>query len=213
MATMEILPSNRRNNLPTSQTNADGFQVLPAVRQDTNDPRCKAIVESCGDAARFFGFMTPANLDYIAEHRKDAVCKEKSPALVMVMLTYGQQAAEENIKVFVAYVCIRLGLDWDGFEKSQIASTIANTAEARTLPYTYIVGFFKWLCEGRYPLYAGKLANVMEAFQCYARQASAEVRQLHEEIERQQRELEQQRHSQECVKFDVEAWLKKHLQQ
>ena len=121
--------------------------MLPAVRQDTNDPRCKAIVESCGDAARFFGFMTPANLDYIAEHRKDAVRKEKSPALVMVMLTYGQQAAEENIKVFVAYVCIRLGLDWDSFEKSQIASTIANTAEARTLPYTYIVGFFKWLCD------------------------------------------------------------------
>ena len=210
---MEILPSNRRSNLPTSQVNADGFQVLPAVLQDTNDPRCKAIAERCGDAARFFGFMTPANLDYIAEHRQDAVRKEKSPALVMVMLTYGQQATEDNIKVFVAYTCIRLGLDWDSFEKSQIASTIANTSEARTLPYVYIVGFFKWLGEGRYPLYAGKLANVMESFQCYARQASAEVRQLHDEIERQQRELEQQRHSQECVKFDVEAWLKKHLQQ
>ena len=104
-------------------------------------------------------------------------------------------------------------MDWDNLEKSLIATTIANTEQARLLPYTYIVGFFKWLCEGRFPLYAGKLANVMEAFQCYARQASAEVRQLHEEIERQQRELEQQRHSQECVKFDVEAWLKKHLQQ
>ena len=183
------------------------------MRQDTNDPRCKAIVESCGDAARFFGFMTPANLDYIAEHRKDAVCKEKSPALVMVMLTYGQQAAEENIKVFVAYVCIRLGLDWDGFEKSQIASTIANTAEARTLPYTYIVGFFKWLCEGRYPLYAGKLANVMEAFQCYARQARAEVDELLKDIERQQQEQEWQEHLRNSVKFSVEAWLKEHQQQ
>ncbi len=183
------------------------------MRQNTYDPRCKAIIECCGDASKFFGFMTPANLDYIAEHRKDAVRKDKSPSLVMVMLTYGQQATEENIKVFVAYVCIRLGLDWDDFEKTQIASTIANTEEARTLYYVYIVGFFKWLCEGRYPLYAGKLANVMEAFQCYARQASAEVRQLDEEIERQQRELEQLRHSQECVKFDVEAWLKKHLQQ
>ena len=199
---MEILPSNRRNNLPTSQVNADGFQVLPAVRQDTNDPRCKAIVESCGDAAKFFGFMTPANLDYIAEHRKDAVRKEKSPALVMVMLTYGQQAAEENIKVFVAYTCIRLGLDWDSFEKSQIASTIANTSEARTLPYVYIVGFFKWLCEGRYPLYAGKLANVMEAFQCYAKGAIAEVERIREEMERQQREQEWQKHSKECITFE-----------
>lgn len=212
---MEILPSNRRNNLPTSQTNADGFQVLPAVRQDTNDPRCKAIVESCGDAARFFGFMTPANLDYIAEHRKDAVCKEKSPALVMVMLTYGQQATEENIKVFVAYVCIRLGLDWDGFEKSQIASTIANTAEARTLPYTYIVGFFKWLCEGRFPLYAGKLANVMEAFQHYAKGANAEVRKVKEEMEHEQRERERQERERNYINphFDVEAWLKEHQQQ
>lgn len=210
---MEILPSNRRSNLPTSQVNADGFQVLPAVRQDTNDPRCKAIVESCGDAAKFFGFMTPANLDYIAEHRQDAVRKEKSPALVMVMLTYGQQAAEENIKVFVAYVCIRLGLDWDGFEKSQIASTITNTAEARTLPYTYIVGFFKWLCEGRYPLYAGKLANVMEAFQFYARQARAEVDKLLKDIERQQQEQEWQEHLRNSVKFSVEDWLKEHLQQ
>lgn len=212
---MEILPSNRRNNLPTSQTNADGFQVMPAVRQDINDSRCKAIVESCGDAAKFFGFMTPANLDYIAEHRKDAVCKEKSPALVMVMLTYGQQTAEENIKVFVAYVCIRLGLDWDSFEKSQIASTIANTAEARTLPYTYIVGFFKWLCEGRYPLYAGKLANVMEAFQYYAKGASAEVRKVKEDMEHEQRERERQERERNYVNphFDVEAWLKKHLQQ
>ena len=212
---MEILPSNKRNNLPTSQTNADGFQVLPAVRQDTNDPRCKAIVESCGDAAKFFGFMTPANLDYIAEHRKDAVRKEKSPALVMVMLTYGQQAAEDNIKVFVAYVCIRLGLDWDSFEKSQIASTIANTAEARTLPYTYIVAFFKWLCEGRYPLYAGKLANVMEAFQYYAKGASAEVRKVKEDMEHEQRERERQERERNYVNphFDVEAWLKKHLLQ
>lgn len=208
---MEILPSNRRNNLPAAQVNADGFNVLPAVQQDTKRQRSVTIMQNCGSAAKFFSFMIPANMDYIAEHRKDAVRKGKDFPLVALMIAYGQPVVEENIKIWVGAACLRLGMDWDNLEKSLIATTIANTEQARLLPYTYIVGFFKWLCEGHAPLYAGKLANVMEAFQCYARRASAEVRQLHEEMERQQREQEWQQHSQECVKFDVEAWIKEHF--
>lgn len=207
---MEITQSNRRNDLPATYGSSNEVQLLPAVKQDLTDKRCIEIINNCGDAHRFFGVRTPNNLAYLSTHWKDGVVKGKSPTLVMTMMTYSQPFVEEHLKVFVGYTCIRLGLDWDDFEKAQIASTIANTEEARTLPYDCLLGFFNWICEGRYPLYSGKLANVMEAFQCYAKGARAEVQKVLEDMERQQREREHEEHRQSCVTFDVSAWLKAH---
>lgn len=208
---MEITHSDRRNDLPATYGSSGEMPCLPAVKQDLTDKRCIAIMERCGNPARFFSCRTPDKLPYLAAHWPDGVRRELSPALVMTMKTYSQLATEEHLKMFVGYTCIRLGLEWDDFEKTQIASTIANTEEARTLPYDCVLGFFNWICEGRYPLYSAKLANVMDAFQCYAKGARTELHKVYEEMERQQREQEWHQHSQECVKFDVSAWIKEHF--
>lgn len=179
----------------------DGENLLPSVSKVDN-PRTRALIASCGTAEQYFGFLLPSHLSYINEHTRSARANGKSPELVKLMQAYGEQPVVANLLLFTEYTKLMLGQDWTQADCMIIAKTIADTAEARLLWYTNLLGFFHWLISGHYQLYKSRPANVLNAFQAYAKIAMAQQQEMQRQFDDAEKQANYERSLANAMTFE-----------
>lgn len=182
------------------------MDIIPTNRHEiqiaTNDSRCVAIANRYGDFQEFCKVWSPMKLGYIAENVENSV-KQKVPPLVMMMLTYGTDNIQLNLRIMLRGVVKTMGEDNIREDDIQtIARLITETKAFRLLNYAYLVTFFKRVEQGEFPLYACKPHQFMNAFQTYAKTALANQRILQEKAEREEEEREREEHRKSAITFE-----------
>lgn len=132
---------------------------------------------------RYFTMMHPSRLIQITQRHETAREKGLNPETVLLMRAYGAECVAQNLMSFVNYGNMMLDQGWDDAEVSVITQLLLGTSEARLMWYTVLLGFFRWLIEGRAPLYRSTPANVMQAFQRYAKEALPRQRKMQQELD------------------------------
>lgn len=182
---MEIIPTNRRD-----------ITISP------QDPRCVAIANRYGDFQEFSTKWTPMRLGYIAENVEKSV-EQGVPALVMMMLTYGTENIQTNLRIMLAGVVKDMREDNVSYDDiTTIARLITEAKSLRLLNYAYLVTFFKKIEQGEYPLYSCKPHQFMAALQTYAKTALATQRALQEAAERAEAERRMEEHRKSAITFE-----------
>ena len=182
------------------------MDIIPSNRHEitiaTNDARCVAIMNRYGDFQEFSKRWSPMRLGYILENVENSV-KEKVPSLVMMMLTYGTENIQRNLRIMLRGVVKMMGEDNISEDDIHtIARLITETKAFRLLNYAYLVAFFKRLEQGEFPLYACKPHQFMNAFQTYAKTALANQRVLQAEAERAEEERRMEEHRKNAITFE-----------
>lgn len=144
---------------------------------DDTVPRIAAASE------RYFTMMHPSRLMEITERHDAAREKGLNPETVLLMKTYGHAAVDANLRCFVSFANLVLDQSWEPVDVGLITQLLLGTSEARLMWYTVLLGFFRWLIEGRAPLYRSTPANVMQAFQRYAKEALPRQRKMQQELD------------------------------
>ena len=155
--------------------------MMPTIQHAPNEPHVMEAVAVLGDADTFFGFMVPKNLTYITEHQESALRKGKSRSTALLCRAYGEQAVRRNMAMFFVWLKRLWLTDWQDDDIAAMVGGILATKEARLLDYISLLGFFKYLADGRAKLYKATYREVMEAFQTYCpaaktREASVKAR-------------------------------------
>ena len=141
-------------------------------------------------------------LDYIAENVENSV-KQKVPSLVMMMLTYGTENIQRNLRIMLRGVVKVMGEDNISEDDIHtIARLITETKAFRLLNYAYLVTFFKRLEQGEFPLYACKPHQFMNAFQTYAKTALANQRILQAQAEQEEQDRRFEEHRKNAITFE-----------
>ena len=182
------------------------MDIIPTNRHEitiaSNDARCVAIINEYGDFQEFSKRWSPMRLDYIAENVENSV-KAQVPPLVMLMLTYGTENIQRNIRIILRWVVKTMGEDNISEDDIHtIARLITETKAFRLLNYAYLVTFFKKLEQGEFPLYACKPHQFMAAFQKYAKTALANQMILQEQAEREEARRIADEHRKNAITFD-----------
>lgn len=141
-----------------------------------------AITAACGSAENYFAAMHPSRLIQITQRHEAAREKGLNPETVLLIKTYGDTAVDDNLRRFVSFANLALDQRWEPVDVGLITQLLLGTAEARLMWYTVLLGFFRWLIEGRSPLYRSTPANVMQAFQRYAKEALPRQRKMQQEL-------------------------------
>lgn len=182
------------------------MDIIPTNRKEitiaTNDARCVAIANRYGDFKNFCKIWSPTNFGYIAENVEKSVV-EKVPTLVMMMLTYGTENIQSNLKIAL-FGLVKLMRE-DNISKDDvntIARLITETKSLRLLNYAYLFTFFKRVEQGEFPLYACKPHQFMNAFQTYAKTALANQMALQAEAERAEAERRFEEHRKTAITFE-----------
>ena len=182
---MEIIATNRRE-----------------ITIATNDARCVAIANRYGNFSEFCKVWSPMNLGYIAENVENSV-KQKVPSLVMMMLTYGSDNIQLNLRIMLRGMVKVMGeTNINEDDIKTIARIITETKAFRLMNYAYLVTFFKRVEQGEFPLYACKPHQFMNAFQTYAKTALANQRVLQEQAEREEIKRMAEEHRKNAITFD-----------
>ncbi len=169
--------------IPTSRA-----MLMTATPQD---PRCVAIAERYGDFTAFANTWRPENLFYIAQNVDNSA---DTPALVMMMLTYGKENISNHIQLVLIWVVKEMretNINMADIER--ISKLITENKKLRLLNYAFLLTFFAKIMQGEYDLYSCKPHQFMAAFLKYA--VTAKARQ--EEMERAKRQAEEERAWQE----------------
>ncbi len=182
------------------------MDIIPTNRHEiqiaTNDSRCVAIANRYGDFQDFCKVWSPMKLGYIAENVENSV-KQKVPTLVMMMLTYGTENIQTNLRIMLAGVVKDMREDNVSYDDiTTIARLITETKSLRLLNYAYLVTFFKKIEQGEYPLYSCKPHQFMAALQTYAKTALATQRALQEAAERAETERRMEEHRKSAITFE-----------
>ncbi len=182
------------------------MDIIPSNRHEitiaANDARCVAIANRYGNFCEFCKVWSPMNLGYILENVENSV-KEKVPSLVMMMLTYGTDNIQRNLRIMLRGVVKVMGEDNISEDDIHtIARLITETKAFRLLNYAYLVAFFKRLEQGEFPLYACKPHQFMNAFQTYAKTALANQRILQAQVESEEAERRFEEHRKTAITFD-----------
>lgn len=182
------------------------MDIIPSNRHEitiaTNDARCVAIANRYGDFSEFCKVWSPMKLDYIAENVESSV-KRKVPSLVMMMLTYGTENIQLNLRIMLRGVVKIMGeTNINEDDIKTIARIITETKAFRLMNYAYLVTFFKRLEQGEFPLYACKPYQFMNAFQTYAETALANQRILQAQAEREEEERRFEEHRKSAITFE-----------
>ena len=182
---MDIIPT-RRNMLT----------VTP------QDPRCVAIAGQFGDFATFVSRWKPERLAYITQNA-DRSIEMGIPALVMMMLTYGQENIQEHLKLMLVYAVKQMREDnIDKKDIETIARLITESKPLRLLNYAYVIAFLGRVMQGEYELYACKPHQFMAAFQKYAVTARARQDLLMRQKESAEEERRWQEHRKSAITFE-----------
>lgn len=182
------------------------MEIIPTNRKDitiaTNDARCVAIANRYGNFSEFCKVWSPMQLGYIAENVDKSV-ERGVPALVMMMLTYGTENIQLNLRIMLRGVVKIMGeTNINEDDIKTIARLITETKALRLLNYAYLVTFFKRVQQGEFPLYACKPHQFMNALQTYAKTALANQRILQEEAERRETERRFEEHRRTAITFE-----------
>lgn len=192
---MELMSRTNARQEPSGGT-------LQSIEQ-SNDKMSLETRAACGAAPEFFGSMTPANIESITANPCGERKNGRSPELVKLLKAYGERPVLANLKMFTAYVRMMTDQNWSDTDVQIIANTIANTAEARLMWYSTLIGFFQWLVDGHCPLYQSKPHNVLVAFQLYAKEALKRQRDMQEQIDEERRKQEYEAHLRNSITWEA----------
>ncbi|MDO4511809.1 MAG: hypothetical protein Q4B68_08340 [Bacteroidales bacterium] len=94
------------------------------------------------------------------------------PPLVMMMLAYGQDEVERNLRLIISHTFLRIeGAKMSTAQVETIAHCICQSPAVRTLNYDLVCNFFTRVIDGTYNVYSATPYRVMMAFQEYAKAA------------------------------------------